>query len=158
MHIPPPTEAIRAAGDPIGKRGAGAAPGARRGPSPLSALALTAVALVLAEPLWPWLLRAVCAAAWLACSLVAWEVAKSLVLPARTAALAQPAQIVLMLCTFVPLRWLAGWSAPLPTLPAWYFFAVLVPALDTFIGLETVSGIVRFAMAPKAPLFPYTAL
>ncbi|KAG8457704.1 hypothetical protein KFE25_001490 [Diacronema lutheri] len=129
---------------------AGALPPAKR-TSPLSVLALIIVALVLVQPLWGVLVQLCSWAAWLGCSLVLWEGAKGAVLPrlARPEHMAR-AQIGLMLVTFVVLRAVFGWHTPVQRVSRFYFSAVLLPALDTFVGLETIGGLARFATAGQS--------
>jgi hypothetical protein len=126
-----------------------------KGASPLSVLALIIAALVLVQPLWGVLVWSCSWAAWLCCSLVLWDGAKTAVLPRVPPAYSNAAQTILLLATFVVLRLVFGWSTPIDQLSRWYFSAILLPALDTFVGLETVGGLLRFASAPsKRRLFP----
>jgi hypothetical protein len=121
--------------------------------SPTSVLVALIVALVVVQPAWGALVMASSWAAWLGCSLVLWEGTKGAVLP-RVGPHASVAQVFLMLATFVVLRAVFGWYTPLAQLSRWYWSAVLLPSVDTFVGLETISGLVQFAGAPKRGLFP----
>lgn len=118
--------------------------------SPSSTLALVIVGLVLLSPFWDWLIQITSWVVWLTCSLALWELAKAKLLPAKDGALAQ---IGLMLVTFCSLRVVFGWSTPLTALSPWYYCAVTVPALDTFVGLDHILGVIRFLASGKGTPF-----
>mmetsp|Transcript_867 Transcript_867/g.2705 ORF Transcript_867/g.2705 Transcript_867/m.2705 type:complete len:143 (+) Transcript_867:71-499(+) len=127
-------------------------PGSSR--TPTSVLFWVVVGLILARPFLSTIIMACSWAAWLACSLALWECAKEKALPKENAAYAK---VGLMLVTFCSLRLVFGWSTPLAELSPWYYSAILVPAVDTFIGLDVISGVARFCTGDKRHVFPKVA-